>query len=361
MPARALPPVEIKQFELADEEALLAFLREAFADEPRKSDPAVWRWQYLDHPYVGRGDVPLWVVKSEGRIVGQLPTIPVRLKVGAESTRALWLVDGIVSTAFHGRALMTRLMRTALESCPIVMGLGIARSVPLYKRLRAQPLGHLHRYQKLLFPGNAVRELAGRRLLRGFANLAYAPFRPRVREVTVPEVTVGEVEGFDASFDDLWREAAPQWTCAVERDRQVLDWQFRRQPGKHFHILTLRRDGRLAGYAVLFFRKGEHGHASPKASIADLLYGPSDPAGVIGSLLDASLRLAIERRAGSLVIDIRDDRVERELARRGFWRIKKAPEFRAIARVHQTLVNEPANWFLTRADSDVSIFESANL
>ena len=88
--------VQIKQFELSDEQALLSFLRNAYPDDPRKSDPAFWKWHYLENPFTSVDDVPLWVVKNGREVVGQLATIPVDLKVGEETTRAIWILDFIV-------------------------------------------------------------------------------------------------------------------------------------------------------------------------------------------------------------------------------------------------------------------------
>jgi hypothetical protein len=171
---------------------------------------------------------------------------------------------------------------------------------------------------------------------------------------------VREVKEFDASFDDLWQRARGQWPCAVERNARYLEWQFMRQPGKRFDVLGLYDGERLIGYVVLFFRKPEEAGAPQKAAITDLCYDASGSRQVIDELLKAALRLALERRAGSIVTDVLDARVEDRLRDFGFRRIKTAPEFIASPGAPQFLY-DPGNWFLTRADSDVSIFEQPNL
>jgi hypothetical protein len=229
--------------------------------------------------------------------------------------------------------------------------------------LRWVEMGHIHRYHRLLFPGDALRDIQKLGALRELVNLAYAPFRRRLAgraRQAAGTVAVREVREFDASFDDLWRRARAQWRCAVERDARYLEWQFMRQPGKRFDVLGLYMDERLAGYVVLFFRKPEQAGAPPKAAITDLCYDASATLEVIDELLKAALRLALERRAGSLVTDVLDLRVEERLRAYGFRRIKTAPEFIANGGA-PSLLYDPANWFLTRADSDVSIFEQPNL
>jgi hypothetical protein len=88
--------VQIKQFELSDQQALLSFLREAYTDDPRKSETTFWKWHYLENPYTSLDDIPLWIVKDGDRVVGQLATIPVDLKVGGLS--GSWILSSIKTT-----------------------------------------------------------------------------------------------------------------------------------------------------------------------------------------------------------------------------------------------------------------------
>ena len=125
--------------------------------------------------------------------------------------------------------------------------------------------------------------------------------------------------------------------------------------------MGLYEGAQLVGYCVLFFRKPERGNAPPKAAITDICYDSSRPAEIIDELLKAALRLSLERRAGSLVTDVRDPTIEERLRQLGFFRIKKSPPFMVYSPSQRELMYEPDNWFLTRADSDVSVFEDPNL
>jgi GNAT superfamily N-acetyltransferase len=355
--------VQIKQFELSDEQALLSFLRVAYPDDPRKCNPAFWSWHYLENPHTAVDDIPRWVVKNGSDVVGQLATIPVDLKVGEATTRAIWILDFIVDQNYRGQGLGKRLVLAAREWCPTMITLGInEQSTAVFRSLKWEALGGLHRYHKLLYPGYAFGEIAKVAPLRMLANLSFAASRARLaRRVKVANGAIRYVTTFDGAFADLWRRAAVQWPCAVKRDPDFLAWQFRRQPGKQFEVLGYYEAERLLGYVVLFFRKPERGAVSPKAAITDLFYQPEFADKIIEGLLGAALRQTLERKAGSLVTDILDERVEAWLKRYGFWQIKNSPQFMASASERQELIYEPGNWFLTRADSDVSIFEQPNV
>lgn len=356
--------VTIRQFELDDTQALLSFLRRAYPDDPRKSEPAYWRWHYLENPQTDPRNIPLWVVTRGAEIMGQVATIPVRLKVGAEETLAIWILDFIVHEDLRGQGLGKRLMGEARSFCPTMIALGINEgSTAVLLKTGWAAMGGVRRYQKLLYPGNDLQKASRSALLRGLVNLSYAPFRPRLKGNRVKSNwSVLELSKFDASFDNFWQEASGQWPCAVVRDASALNWQFAQQPGKKFEILALYDGQRLVGYAVLFFRAPGLAGAPPKASIADLCYLEEDATAIIDELLRAALRMALERRAGSLVTDIHDTRIEERLKHFGFWHIKKSPQFMVHATDgREKLMCDPENWFLTRGDSDVSIFEHPNL
>lgn len=355
--------VQIRQFVLSDRTALLAFLRIAYPDDSRKSDPAYWHWHYLENPQTETHNVPLWVVTRGAEIVGQVATIPVRLKVGAEETLAIWILDFIVHEDYRGQGLGKRLMGEARKFCPTMIALGINEgSTAVLLKTGWKAMGGVRRYQRLLFPGNDLQRASSFAPIRGLVNLCYSPFRPRLSDTSEGSRQLREVTEFDDSFDAFWNEASRQWPCAVVRDARNLNWQFGRQPGKKFDVLGLYEQERLVGYAVLFFRKIGQAGAPAKASIADLCYTANDANAIIDELLRAALRLAIKRRAGSLVTDIHDALVEERLKHFGFWHIKNSPQFMAHATDgREQLMYEPGNWFLTRGDSDVSIFEHPNL
>jgi len=355
--------VQIKQFELAEQEALLAFLREAYRDDPRKSDPEVWKWHYLENPYTSLDDIPLWIVKDGERVVGQAATILVELKVDDEIRRAVWILDFILLPEYRGQKLGKRLLQLARQTYPTMLALGYNEmSGNVLTSLEWVRMGMIDRYQRLLFPGYGLKEVATIPPLRGLINLGFAPFRPS-RNATIPNTRfeVREVADFDSAFDELWKRASKNFPCAVERRSAFLNWQFRRQPGKKFAVLGVYKAERLVGYAVLFFRKPKQANAPPKAAITDICYDPENGAAIIDELFKTALRRCVERRAGSLVTDVRDPLLAERLRSFGFFRIKQAPPFMVYSPDKRELMYEPDNWFLTRADSDVSIFEGPNL
>ena len=81
---------------------------------------------------------------------------------------------------------------------------------------------------------------------------------------------------------------------------------------------------------MLFFRKPQRVDAPPKAAITDICYDPAHATESIDELLQAALRRSFERRAGSLVTDVRDSIIADRLRSLGFFRIKQVTAFYSL-------------------------------
>lgn len=349
----------IEQIKLSDKGDLLAFLRKAYEDNPRHGDEKFWDWHFTESPYWERDNPSVWVAKVDGEIAGQLAAVPVELNLAGEQYRAIWILDLIVSPDFRRRGIAKKLALASIDYCPFVLGINTSRqhSTELLEGLGWNIFTKIPRYQKMLFPGNAVRQIARFRSLASAVNAAFAPVRGGYAE----SENVKLIETFDSSFDAMWAEARGQWPCSVSRTSRMLEWQFCRQPGKKFEILACIENGRLRGYTVVFFRTANKYGVIEKASISDICYTPDQADETIAMLLDASVKLAIERKAGTLVTDVIDERVESCLKHSGFWKVKSDVQLLANVPHHQDVVYNAKNWFLTRGDSDTSIFEAPNI
>lgn len=354
--------IVIEQMRLSDKAELLAFLKAAFPDNPRQSDAGHWDWHFLKHPYSEPDNIPVWLAKSGGHVVAQLATIPVEMNLDGESVRAIWILDLIVAPDFRRRGIMKRMFDIVMAQYPF--GLGVAtdkqHSVAMVRGWDWAIFPKIPRYHRLLFPGTASRDLSRLKPLRTAADLAFAPFRPRRNRSHVGPNMVRAVESFDESFDRLWAECRGQWKCSISRSAAFLNWQFREQPGKRFDVLGYYDGDRLLGYAVMFFRRENRQGAIDKAAISDICYHPSAPGQIVDALLEAALQLCLERRAGGLVTDTFDPFLQQRLKRFGFWNVKTRLEMLAKVPEGYEFAYDPANWFLTRGDSDISIFEHPN-
>ena len=356
--------IVIEQFSFADRSDLLAFLKTAYDDNPRQYDEDFWKWHYLKTPHSHLKNMPIWLAKSNNQIVGQLAAIPVEVNIGNEQSKGLWIVDFIVSEKFRRQGIGKMLVLAAQKSYPVTMALGTdeQHTPVLLESIGWKIVGEIPRYHKLLFPGAAIKEISKIRSLAKILDFSFMPFRPRSDPKYFEDNNnLRFVNKFDADFNKLWEEASIQWDCAVKRNSKMLEWQYKLQPNKEFDILGYYEDDKLLGYAVLFFRKRNFYRVLSKGAISDIVYHPSNPSKIVGELLQGAIQLAIKKRAGGLVTDVLDSLVEEKLKNLGFWRVKNPLRLMIKSDVHQKSVYNLNSWFLTRGDSDISIFEEPNI
>lgn len=350
----------IEQMNIADKQAVLAFLEKAYADDLRHSDPDFWEWHFMNLPYFDDGSLPIWLAKSGGRIAGQIAALPVEMNINDQKIRALWALDLIVDTDFRRMGISKKLISAMEGFCPYLIGVNTEQqhAPKALRGLGWVVVRRIPRYHKILFAGEAFRELSKNSVLRSAANAASAPFR-RSRSNANGEIRV--LDSFDDSFDKLWQKARPQWNCSISREAKMLDWQFRRQPKKAFDIIGYYEQNELLGYAVLFFRKKNKFDAIAKAAISDICFQPDNAQKIVDALLNAAIKVCVERRAGGLVADATDKLLQERLRRFGFWKVDSPLQLMSKMPEHQDVVYDPESWFLTRADSDISIFEDPNI
>ena len=354
--------INFRRMKLADKPALLAFLADVFADNPRMSDERFWDWHFLENPYSDKNNLPVWLALSGEKIAGQLAATQVKLQIGDERKDAIWILDLIVHNDFRRRGIAKKLVAAAESFCSVRLGVNTAaqRSTELLLGMNWHLVSRIPRFGKLLFAGNAVREIRNNKFLRRASNSVSRAFSKQPKNPFAPNGKLKIIEKFDSSFDDLWQAAAPENKCAVVREADILNWQFINQPNKKYDIFGYFENEKLLGYAVMFFRRADRNGVIDKAAVSDIFYYPAQGGKIVETLLEGVLYLAREREAGSLVIDAIDDLIIEKLKKNKFRPIKNPLQLLAKSDECGAISDDEKNWFLTRADADISVFEAGN-
>lgn len=356
--------VTIERFDVSEKRKILAFLKTSYEGSPRRSDERFWDWHFVENPLFDSEKMPIWVAKSGDEIVGQLATIPVELKVGDAIHSSVWILDFVVDPKFRRQGIGKKIVAKAMESYDVLLGVNTheQHSPELLEGLGWKIVHHVPRFHKLLFPGAAVREISKIKPLAKIADLGFAPFRPKFEDKNLEKnENLRVVETFGSDFDELWNEAGESRNCIVKRDSKMLEWQYLRQPYKKYDVLGFYENEKLRGYIVLFFRKADANGAISKAAISDIFYHPDNAEKTIDALVKGALQLCLERRAGGLVTDVIDRLVEKKLDESNFRCVKNPLLLMVKTNFREDLLYNESEWFLTRGDSDTSIFEEPNL
>jgi len=350
-----------RQFTLEDREALLVFLGRVYAADPRRSDPEFWEWHYLKNPYTKTDDLPIWIALDGEKIVGHLAAIETEVKIGRDIHRTIWILDLIIDENYRRRGIAKRLVEFAEEFRAIRLGINTheQHSPELLESRGWKIVTSIPRYTRVLFPGNAFFSGSGpQSFLRKAANSLYSFRRRSIEQHTEGTGEIRPIERFDAAADELWERASTSRTCIAVRRSAFLNWQYFEPPNKRFEVLGAFSGDELLGYIVLYFRSPNSQSVVEKAAISDLFYTTED---VADDLMNAALRLAVERRVGRVVTDLLGKDAEDALTRHGFFKTKSPLLLMVKSAVSNELALDPSQWFVTRGDSDTTIFETPNI
>jgi hypothetical protein len=194
-------------------------------------------------------------------VVGHLAAIPQCYRIAGQRVVAHTPADYQVlpGHGFHALSLMRRFFRTA-ENC--VSCDQVQEAIAVETRLGAEEAGRLQYAAKVLDvakvpripdPLRPVMKLPslGLRAVDGILGGAFGGG---------PEVEV--LDGFDASFDELFESVAATVPCVPEKDAAFLRWRYGADaPQSPVTVLGVRDGETLLGYAVLrVTRENDNGY-----------------------------------------------------------------------------------------------------
>jgi hypothetical protein len=285
--------VEVSRRTPDDNEELTAIYAGIFGERAAAESRARWDWQYRANPHAPEGPA-LWVVRQDGRPVGQMGTMPAALWWGDREVRASWGMDYFVRPDLEGRGHGVRLARAWMQSVDVALAAGLTPpAYAVYLRLGFRDLGHIPFFQAVLDPAAVLRRRFG-----GLAGVVAGPVLGAAlaaRRLVGPRppadvevVTAGEI---GAEYDTLWAHVRGGLAAGVRRDSAYVRWKYRESPVRSYELLEARRGGALAGIVVIRHAPYE---GLRLGWVVDLIAGPER--GVRDALLAAAL--AALRRAG---------------------------------------------------------------
>jgi hypothetical protein len=314
-------PGAVRLYRPGDEVGIQALFATCF--HPRSDEE--WRWRYERAP-LGPGTIVIG--EEDGRIVAHLGLI-----------RFAGSSDGAPRTIGMAGDLMVdptaRLKRYSDE-----VRYAMADAVDQATLLRTG------------YPSDAAADFLARHGRVKYMGRLHRRERRRAKRWSRPGDLVVEV-GEDVPVDvDELAAASRTWApVIVTRTREFLHWRWVAQPGTHWEIVTARRDGRLTGIAVV--GPDRHPDRAGHAFVADLL---AEDVPSTTAVLDAAAHRAEAAGATIVKLDLVDPRPWVGPACR-------AAGFRDRGDGPHMVVNLPCcvpsaldlnNWYLTRADTDLS-------
>ncbi len=374
--------VDVRQATPADQEALFAFIRQAYEGRWQYKIPDRWAWLYVDNPFLEGSALPIWIAVTEGgEVVGQTCAMIEPIKIGTRHTRVGWSVDTFVLPAYRGQGIGYRLQEANDRANPLFMSMFMSAANRRIKEslgsIALDPVAFLDRPMRYL-PEHVLDALAGRlplgqrarslavsilrRLglgqLLGRALTARAARRDEALASALPEGLVFQaVDRFGEEADQLWALLGPHFEAIVVRDQAYLNWKYVAQPHVTYQRYVARRHGELCGYVI--FRTGQP--PEPEVGIlTDFLADPEDPETIRALAVFAIQQL---RRAGVryLITGTSVRAYQNVLVELGF---RKQHELVPMAHCELAppacqVIDQTGAWFLGRGDHDWDQYPNA--
>lgn len=334
---------------------LLAFHARHYGPQSRQVAPDSFTWRFARNPFNGADGPEIWLCRRDDRVVGAQAGLPFRLHMHGRDLRAQWAIDLMVAPEWRLRGIAPALIVGLSNAAPVTAGLGIADEAHrALKRAGWHDLGNVPRWWRLLAP--LPGGIAGSRAR--WASWLAAPALRAADAALAPLLAAGSgvrlvpVAAFDERVEAIWRSCRGEHPVLAVRDHAALRWRFDQGPGHgaYRRFLLLRR-GRPLGYFVL--RVGTVAtHGLRRALLVDFLC----PRRWQPVLFAQAVRAA--RREGVSVLQCLcpAPAAGRALAAIGFLRRpgqRLMLHLRPDAEESCAMLTDPAQWFVTFADSDM--------
>lgn len=322
---------------------------------------------------------PSFLLLQDGKILGYVGTIPVRIWSKGEEHPAHWVKGFWVLPEFRNGPVGFLLLRSALRNLncslaltvlPVVIGLSV--------NLGFSDLGSLENRVRVLRPGNVLQSIRWDEI--GFARLPTwlrraASFSQRIGLAAAAGTCAGVIADLavtalnryprsvavsnevpdPAELDALWLRTRATLSASLVRDARYLGWRYLGQQANEYCFVSVREGRDLVALAIVRRPRAEGDprlRGTRVATVSEWIFPLNRPQAGLAALAGAE-HVARELGADALLCSATHSRARPLLRRRAYW---PAPP-----NVH-LLTRDPAkscglsaaldDWWITRGDSN---------
>jgi hypothetical protein len=342
---------DIDRFRPDDRRGVDTLYRRTYGADAAEAIRLRWDWQHRRNPYNPTGQPGIWVAREGPTVVGQYPTLPIRLSLKGIEIDGAWGAGAMIAPERDRQGLDEALIRAWDRNSGAVLAFSPSE----------QPRGvidRLHWPPSHLVP-SLVKPLTRRafrvpHLPTPLNRLISAVIYPVVQVVSRSRPLRAECEPirrFDNAFTALWERLAPKFDLAVRRDASYLNWRYIEPPHVRYSIVALKRHGEIHGYAVYRHRHEPLGRVT---MLVDFLVDPDDVSG-LKTLLRWVDREARAEDSDKVRCSVMNGAFRRVLRRNGYFNVKSTLEVSVkvnAVQVPRGFYDETEGWHITSGDSE---------
>lgn len=268
--------IEVRKVELSERQNLGIFLEKSLPQKYRF--PERWEWLYVHNPFIKKNKkIPVTIALFNSKIVGHNGSMQVAAKILDQKISAEWYIDFVVSPSFRGFKIGNKLIRAAqkeTEHLSITLeGTEVSRGIRKKAGAVEGPIVKLYYRANRILCLELIKSISSKienytgikkelaetilmysGLIKVFGFLYGKYTKKRKNPVSIEKrqnLVLERVELFDNRANDLWSKVREQYSFAVERNSDYLNWKYVDQPYMKHQLFYVISDGSVIGVLVI--------------------------------------------------------------------------------------------------------------
>jgi hypothetical protein len=196
-----------------------------------------WYWKFKSNPF---GSSIILIAEQKNHIVSHTASVPIKIKIDKDVFTCYQSLDVMVVPHLEARWVFAKVFKGMNYEMDKLnrMHIGFpgkkAHDIET-KGFDIKSVGHIDIFLKTLEDKNLNQ-----------------------KEISVNECRTKEINYFDTRFDELWGMISNNFTIAIVRNAEYLNWRYIQNPNNNYYkIFALEKSNKILGYVILKIKRFE--------------------------------------------------------------------------------------------------------
>jgi len=259
MESQSIRKWSVRFFEQDDEEKIYHLHKKVFLHvEDKKKWFTWWKWQHLDNP---NGLPLIWFADAGNELAGQYEMVKMRVRYQNREIDACHSQDTMTHPDYRRQGIFETLANKTYEQgnkegVKFVFGFPNQNSYPGF--INKLDFLEICKVPNVFKPLNIKRTLEHKlnigpltTFLTIFVRIFFGLYRKSPSPREIEGLRFVNIQTFDDRFDDLWKRVSGSYGTMVVRNKEHLNWRYKRIPHRDYTIIAAEKDDKILGYIVL--------------------------------------------------------------------------------------------------------------
>ena len=334
---------KIERLLIKDVDLLFEFKQRLMPDNSKWMDRPRWYWLYKDNPFINK--LPVWVIKSNGRIVGSISAIVFKMNNEGESFTAYHGADFFVEEGFRGLPALRLFKKMASDGDLVVAANLSPDAKKIFLKMGFVDFSdHLYAARVILSSGNySFNRFLVKRLVQNFMKVG--------TRLIGYEASISK--DISDNYELLWKRIVKRREYGIEKSRSYLRWRYAQCPSTQYDFISITLQGNLKCLAVASII-ADNGTGGSNGLLFDLLL-PENDYFVLIAALSAIIDYFNKKGCDLFLMHWNASWAKPILRGLGFWITKSDLGWLVYTRKDDEKLQKlmhPGEWYFSLGDTD---------